>query len=511
MKEQEKYEAMWKNPNYREVAPGEYSVQLFLEQANPREGSTVIDFGTGTGRGALMLAIMGMKVRMVDFAENCLDEDVRAALTTQAHMLSFVKHDLTQKIPFAEAYGYCTDVMEHIPTEDVPLVMKNILQAAQHVFFQISCVDDTMGASIGETLHMTVKPYKWWLDLFKQFDCVIHWSQDVGGQYALFYVTAWQDGQALTDAGILNVGEEKAKENVKHNIVQGYAQVEPYQVSPVEVVLLGGGPSLLDNLATIKQLKAEGCKIVTLNGAYKWALDNDLGPVTEIIVDARPFNARFVEPVREDCMYLIASQCDPSVFAKLPKPRVFIWHSCSELFKDILNAQYPVWYGVPGGTTVMLRALPLLRMLGFKRFHMFGFDSCLQTRYALKNKDTGKWCEGTFDGKKEILDYNTREMAETMAPGLADYGEPNVEIVEMYGHHAYQQPENDVDMVMPVNVGGRIFPCHAWMASQASEFIKLIAVFGNEIELEVYGDGLLRHILQHGADLADEATLTTEE
>jgi hypothetical protein len=58
----------------------------------------------------------------VDFADNCLDEDIRPMLETQAHALRFVEHDLTEPLTQSATYGFCTDVLEHIPTEDVDKV-----------------------------------------------------------------------------------------------------------------------------------------------------------------------------------------------------------------------------------------------------------------------------------------------------------------------------------------------------------------------------------------------------
>ena len=95
--EQEKYTRMWTRPEYRQVAPGEQIASLFLTQAQPRADSEVIDFGAGTGRGALMLALLGRcRVHMLDFARNCLDPEVEEATQTQPDRLKFTQHDLTK-------------------------------------------------------------------------------------------------------------------------------------------------------------------------------------------------------------------------------------------------------------------------------------------------------------------------------------------------------------------------------------------------------------------------------
>jgi len=103
-----KYGRIWERSEYRVIAPGEDLAQLFLAQARPRPGTSVIDFGCGTGRGALMLALIGkLNVTMVDFVGNCLDPEVRDMLVTQAHALRFIKADLEKPLPVAAEYGYC--------------------------------------------------------------------------------------------------------------------------------------------------------------------------------------------------------------------------------------------------------------------------------------------------------------------------------------------------------------------------------------------------------------------
>ena len=449
--EQAKYESMWTHDAYREVAPGESTAPLFLEQARPARGSTVIDFGAGTGRGALMLAFFGgVKVRMIDFAGNCLDPEVRQALTTQAHALDFTQHDLTKPVPFSERYGYCTDVMEHIPPEDVDQVLANILQAAQHVFFQISCEDDVCGKLIGKPLHLSVHPFEWWLKKLQSFDCVVHWSADYGS-HCCFYVTAWQSGQVFSDIGTLNVEDDELRANVETNAKGGWQQVQPYESNDFEVMIVGGGPTLNEHLETIRQLRSEGAKLVTLNGAYNWALEHGLKVSAQIVVDGREFNKRFTKPVQDETIYLIASQCNPAVYEGLPKERTYQWHTSAETVSDILDAHLERWYAIPGGSTVLLRAIPLLRMLGYRKFHLFGCDSCVGSQ----------------------------------------------------NHHAYQQPENDGEVVIDTIVGDRVFQCHAWHVAQAQQFIDLVEAFHEEIDLEIYGDGLLRHIVTTGAEIAD--------
>lgn len=449
-KERSKYERMWAQPAYREVSPGEHWATTFLSQIRAAADAEVIDFGCGTGRGGLALALLGgMRVRLVDFAANCLDEDVAAACVSQSERIRFDECDLSLPIQWNAAYGYCCDVMEHIPPEQVATVLTNILASAQHVFFAISTVDDALGALIGEPLHLTVQPEEWWIEQIQLAGGVVHWHHNAGAAVAI-YCSAWKSATEVLPIGTVNVDETTLEAQTIQNIEAGWMQAIPHDRQDRECILIAGGPSLPTQLAEIKALRAAGAALVTVNGAYGWALKKGLRPSAQIVLDARAFNSRFVEPVLDDCRYLIASQVHPSTLESLPRDRTWLWHSGVSQAAEAAARRHCEgghFFTIPGGSTVVLRAIPLIRMLGFWRLHIFGFDSCI-------------------------------------AAGR---------------HHAYPQAENDHEHVIPVVVGGRAFECTPWMLHQANEFMGLVPMLGDEMELAVYGDGLIAHIVATGA------------
>lgn len=177
--ERQKYKLMWSDKRYRSVAPGESVADKFIEIAKPT--GTVIDFGCGTGRGAKAISDeTDCQLVLMDFADNCRDEEVA--------YLPFIEWDLTKPCPTSSEYGFCTDVMEHIPPSDVDAVINNVLASSPNVFFQISTVDDVFGGDVGYPLHLTVEPYGWWMNKFMKLGYSVTWSEEQANA-ALFYVT----------------------------------------------------------------------------------------------------------------------------------------------------------------------------------------------------------------------------------------------------------------------------------------------------------------------------------
>jgi len=261
-----------------------------------------------------------------------------------------------------------------------------------------------------------------------------------------------------------NVPDDIMLANVAVNIRRGLPQVQPYAANGDIALLVCGGPSLAETEADLIAAQWRGGKVVTVNGAYGWCIERNIKPTATIVMDAREFNSRFVEQEVPGCKYLLASQCHPKTFEVCEGRDVMIWHTCSggEAELELLSDYYfKRLHPVTLGTTVAIKAIQILRMLGFLRMEIFGFDSC--------------WLDDR--------------------------------------HHSYGQAENDADQRIPVwlrltkgdehrDDRARQFVCAPWHVRQSEDFINLTKEHGKFLQLQVHGPGLIATMVRTGAQLA---------
>ena len=152
--ERQKYEKVWRNPAYGVYSPGEWAVPLFNQMVR-RRGS-LLDIGCGTGRAGARLRDLGWAVDFMDFVQATKEQP-------------FFKQNLwspwKREWPASWEYGYCCDVMEHIPPKKTDAVQKNITTHCRNSFFTIHFGPDHFG---GGDLHLNVKPFTWWRDKLKE-------------------------------------------------------------------------------------------------------------------------------------------------------------------------------------------------------------------------------------------------------------------------------------------------------------------------------------------------------
>jgi hypothetical protein len=267
------------------------------------------------------------------------------------------------------------------------------------------------------------------------------------------------EGVELT--GRVNVENDEILSNIRSAIRRQHQQCFAQPLQADRIALVGSGPSLADTTRELVALIHEGAKLVTVNGAYHWALSQNLKPSAHVVLDARASNARFVEPAVPGVKYFLASQCAPAMWDAVEgRDHVYIFHAVNPDEREIpvLDDYYlKQWQGIPGGTTVMCRALSLFRTLGYLRFDVFGMDSC--------------WL-----------------------------GEQ---------HHAFPQPENDRDRRLNYTVTptghpelARTFVVSPWHLKQLEDFLQFIRINGDQVLLNVHGNGLIAFALSVNAELA---------
>lgn len=205
------------------------------------------------------------------------------------------------------------------------------------------------------------------------------------------------------------------------------------------VAIIGGGPSVLDTLDEIKWRKSLGQQVWVLNNAAK-VLDG-LEVDAQVLLDARVENVEFITPAKE---YLAASQCAPIMFEALIGQNVTLWHVNAPGVAELLSDERArVTYLVGGGTTVGMNAIALAFSRGFRKIHLYGFDSSYR------------------DGR----------------------------------HHAYPQALNDDEGRSDVLYGDKTYVCAPWMVGQAHEFMEMAPAYeADGCVITVHGSGLLPDI-----------------
>lgn len=164
--EKAKYEAMWRHEDYRTFSPGLIALEKLdlLKHFRALGVRSILDAGCGSGK--FMRRILEQHgdeftIRGFDIAGNCLDPwfaGREAGLLTNGCLWE------EGALPSPNDAVVCTDVMEHIATDKVPAVLRNLgLAATRAVFFGIALFPDAFGPKvIGAPLHLTVKPVEWW-------------------------------------------------------------------------------------------------------------------------------------------------------------------------------------------------------------------------------------------------------------------------------------------------------------------------------------------------------------
>lgn len=272
----------------------------------------------------------------------------------------------------------------------------------------------------------------------------------------------WREG-GISHAelkAVCNTEQEALLANVRSACARDLRWFEVEEEHDRHVAIIGGGPSVVDMVDEIKWRQSQGQEIWALNNAASFCRQHGVLVSAQVLLDARPANVSFLTTADE---YLVASQCDPAVFDLLETLRwagisinwanVTLWHVNSPGMAELLTPENerPA-YLIGGGTTVGMNAIALAFARGYRKIHLYGFDSCYR------------------DGQ----------------------------------HHAYPQALNDKEPHSEILYGNKTYVCAPWMVGQAQEFIELAPGYeADGCTITVHGSGLLPDIAK---DLAGVMT-----
>ena len=238
---------------------------------------------------------------------------------------------------------------------------------------------------------------------------------------------------------------ETILDQVKINSERDVKWLKPSEKPPKHVCIVGGGPSLKDDLQGLKLRKRLGHEIWALNGTHDYLIDNGIVPDAHIIMDARPENVKFLKRPHKRVEYRLCSRVHPTLFDAVEGYNVVLWHSYDEGTTEYLQEHHPEkpWATFTGGGTVALRSMVMAQALGFKFIHLYGLDS--------------SYSEGE--------------------------------------NHAYEQTMNDGEKVDQIFVGNKEFTAARWMARQTTDFqVQYKQLTEAGIKVSVHGRGLLPYV-----------------
>jgi hypothetical protein len=154
-RELEKYRKAWALPEYKQYSPGGEAAPKAIEFFHTRQKS-LWDFGCGNGKALERFRKAGFVCKGIDFVR--MDQDAIEGCLWDLDIQKLGKRD----------FGFCVDVMEHIPTEKVSAVLHNIWSMCRSkIWFGIALTHDRCGELVGETLHLTVQPVEWWREMLQ--------------------------------------------------------------------------------------------------------------------------------------------------------------------------------------------------------------------------------------------------------------------------------------------------------------------------------------------------------
>ena len=203
------------------------------------------------------------------------------------------------------------------------------------------------------------------------------------------------------------VDKEYIQANIKENmtLINKDKFLGKCRPNEEEVIVISGGHST--DFTKVKKLIKEkpNAKVLCVKHSYPMLLEQGIKPWSCIVLDPRSIEGEsthgiirkeLFKTIDPTTKFFVASMTDPSVTKYLLEKdaNIYGWHAFTESLRseeereqEIKNQKISVMseLGIPegatlitGGTCAAMRTIGIMHTMGFRRFHLFGFDCSLK-------------------------------------------------------------------------------------------------------------------------------------
>lgn len=215
------------------------------------------------------------------------------------------------------------------------------------------------------------------------------------------------------------------------------------------IAIISGGPSLAEQLDRVREFDV----ILTCGSVHDYVRRQGIIPTYAVVSDAGVEDKNNLSLAHPDTTFLLASQCDPSLYEHLAGHRVEMWHYAGQVATPeeeavLLRGERSLTWG----GMVTLSSICLALQMGFQHQHFFGFDG--------------------------------------------NYGEYGLKshVAPVAGGYEYDK----VPFHVPADPEGKLFITNMNLAEQLNQFFRLVESLREWVHFYLYGDGLTTRMVKYG-------------
>lgn len=154
------YDIYWKT-NKKSKNSWNYGINVIDQLINRYEFNTILDAGCGSADVVRYLMAKGFDAKGIELSGNALREHAPDLLRKK-----IVQQGSLTKLPFEDNYFdvvFSSEVLEHIPEEEIPMVISEIVRVTKKVIFLTISLRPSSNFN---KYHINIKSRNWWEDKF---------------------------------------------------------------------------------------------------------------------------------------------------------------------------------------------------------------------------------------------------------------------------------------------------------------------------------------------------------